>query len=53
MVEMRNAYKILIGKPRDHSEDLGVDWKLTVKEDVDRINLAHDRAGGELLRTRQ
>jgi hypothetical protein len=27
MGEMRNAYKILVGKPegRDHSEDLGVD----------------------------
>jgi hypothetical protein len=27
---MRNAYKILVGKPgeRDHSEDLGVDGRI-------------------------
>jgi len=31
--EMRNAYKILAGKPegRDHSEDIGVNGKLILK----------------------
>jgi hypothetical protein len=30
--EMRNVYKILVGKSvRDHSEDLGVDGRITLK----------------------
>jgi hypothetical protein len=30
---MRNAYKILVGKPNggDHSEDLGVDWSIILE----------------------
>jgi hypothetical protein len=33
MEEMRNAHKILVGKPegRDHSEDQGVDGKIILK----------------------
>jgi hypothetical protein len=33
MGKMRNGYKILVEKPerRDHSEDLGVDGKTTLK----------------------
>jgi hypothetical protein len=30
--EIKNAYKILVGKPeRDHSEDLGVDERTALK----------------------
>jgi hypothetical protein len=31
--EMRNSYKILVGKSqrRDHSDDLGVDWKIILE----------------------
>jgi len=28
MGEMRNAYSILVGKGRDHLEDLGIDGKI-------------------------
>jgi hypothetical protein len=33
MVEMRNGYKILVGKlkGRDHSEDLGVDGRIILE----------------------
>jgi hypothetical protein len=31
MGEMRNAYKILVGKPRNHLEDLGVDGRIILK----------------------
>jgi hypothetical protein len=33
MGEMRNAYKVLVGKceGRDHSEDLGVDGKIILE----------------------
>jgi hypothetical protein len=52
MEEMRNAYKILAGKPegRDHSEDLGTDGRIIFRvdlgeivwEDVDWIHLAQE-----------
>jgi hypothetical protein len=28
--EMKNAYTILVGKPEDHSEDLGVDERIII-----------------------
>jgi hypothetical protein len=33
MGEIRNAYNILVGKPEgtDHSEDLGIDGKITLQ----------------------
>jgi len=33
MGEMRNAYKILVGKPKgiDHLRDLDVDWRMILK----------------------
>jgi len=33
MKKMRNTCKILVGDPesRDHSEDLGVDWRIILK----------------------
>jgi hypothetical protein len=50
---MRNAYKILVGKPEGkiHSEDLSVDGRIILKwilreiewEFVDRIHLTQDR----------
>jgi hypothetical protein len=52
MGEMRNAYKILVGKPegRDYLEDLGHKWEENIRigheeigwQSVDWIHLAQD-----------
>jgi hypothetical protein len=59
MQEMRNAYKIFLGKPERKGPlgRLGVDWSIILKlnlvltslESVDLTHLAQDRDGGGLL----
>jgi hypothetical protein len=59
MEEMRNAYEILVGKPegkrplgrhrRRGEDNIRMDLREMGWEVVDRIHMAQDRTGGELL----